>query len=303
MTRMVMHLRKCLESLVLPRLWQSLFQPGEHPRSQPSEARPRLPDSRITSGTLLQFFERQLKSTNSSFLRESIHLSTDPTSSTILENDRTYASTTYPLPSDAEEDLRLSIEHQAFTLLLDRKLTLTYLPTSTPLRILDIGTGPGDWALSTALKYPQSTVIATDLSPLIGSSATDAIPSNLSFQLDDARVLPWTFPPSTFDFVHMRGLAGAFTDSELSTIYTEIFRTLKPGGQVEIADFGALAPGGLGSSRPGSHSGLPETSGSGSFPGPRWGSPENVPSGSSSDRKSTRLNSSHSGESRMPSSA
>lgn len=39
-------------------------------------------------------------------------------------------------------------------------------PLSNPMRILDVGTGTGIWAMEMADKYPESTIIGTDLSPV-----------------------------------------------------------------------------------------------------------------------------------------
>lgn len=49
----------------------------------------------------------------------------------------------------------------------------------------------------------------------------DFIPPNCKFELDDAE-LEWTYPYSTFDFVHLRYLMGAISDSP--KLYSEAFK-------------------------------------------------------------------------------
>lgn len=58
----------------------------------------------------------------------------------------------------------MDLEHHIFLLLLDGELHLA--PVKTPQRILDLGTGTGIWAIDVADKYPEASVIGTDLSPV-----------------------------------------------------------------------------------------------------------------------------------------
>lgn len=86
------------------------------------------------------------------------------------------------MPNDEAEQTRLSITHQAFLQILDMQLTFTrILPTVT--RILDIGTGTGDWATGIAERFPKAEVIATDIAPF----QPDNVPPNVFFEVDDAR--------------------------------------------------------------------------------------------------------------------
>lgn len=47
----------------------------------------------------------------------------------------------------------------------------------------------------------------------------------------------WTYT-NPFDFIHMRGLTGAFSD--WTAIYTEARKHLRVGGSLEVADFGTI---------------------------------------------------------------
>ncbi|KAM7211956.1 secondary metabolism regulator LAE1 [Rhypophila decipiens] len=140
-----------------------------------------------------------------------------------------YRAGQYLLPNDETEQERLDIIHHVFLLTLNGQPCASISKLDNPKRILDIGTGTGIWAVEMGDLYPSAEVIGTDLSPI----QTPWVPPNVQFQIDDA-TLPWTFPPSHFDFIHARTLGGAIQDwpSVISQMYTH----LVPGGYVELAE-------------------------------------------------------------------
>ena len=121
--------------------------------------------------------------------------------------------------------------HQAYLLILDKQLTISRLPRTCE-RILDVGSGPGDWAIAMGEQFPRTRIIATDISVRAPANA----PQNVLFQLDDAST-DWTYQ-EPFDYIHMRGLSGAFTN--WTAIYAQAFRHLKENGILELADFGTI---------------------------------------------------------------
>lgn len=135
------------------------------------------------------------------------------------------------MPNDDEEQTRLAITHQAFLHILGEELTMARVSENVE-RILDIGTGTGDWAVAIGEKYPEAEIIATDISVC---QSTD-VPPNVFFEVDDARE-DWTYS-EPFDLIHMRGLTGAFGD--WAAIYAVVCKHLRPTGYFEIADFGAI---------------------------------------------------------------
>lgn len=136
------------------------------------------------------------------------------------------------MPADELEQTRLAVVHQAYLPILDGQLTLGSIPRRAE-RILDIGTSTGDWAIAIAERFPDAEVIATDITTAFQPPSA---PPNLFFELDDARD-QWTFT-DPFDFIHIRGLMGAFTD--WSHIYGEAGKHLRMGGSLEVADFGMI---------------------------------------------------------------
>ncbi|KAI9837442.1 MAG: hypothetical protein M1819_007090 [Sarea resinae] len=153
---------------------------------------------------------------------------TDSLFEVVLENGRQYCNDTYFMPNDDAELTRLNIIHQVNLLVLDGDLTKVPIVDSMR-RCLDVGTGAGDWAIEFAEQYPDIEVVGTDLSPF----QPEEVPSNLYFEVDDATE-EWTFS-EPFDFIHMRHLAGSFSD--WMTIYKEAYKNLRPGGYLEIAEF------------------------------------------------------------------
>ena len=136
------------------------------------------------------------------------------------------------MPNDEAEQTRLAIVHQAYLPALDDQLTLGLIPRSAR-RILDIGTGTGDWAIAIAERFPKAEIIATDIT---NAFQPPSAPPNVFFELDDAQN-EWAYN-EPFDFIHMRNLSGAFTD--WGAIYAEVSKNLKRGGSFEIVDRGPI---------------------------------------------------------------
>ncbi|KAI9679054.1 MAG: hypothetical protein M1829_001724 [Trizodia sp. TS-e1964] len=153
-----------------------------------------------------------------------------------IENGRRYCNDGddgYFLPNDESEQTRENIIHQVFLRLLNNSLTMHPLPPpvapTAPFRILDVGTGTGDWALAIAEAHPTSIVTGTDLSAI----QPTAIPPNVVFEVDDAEE-EWLFS-QPFDFIHIRGLSGSF--ASWPRVYEQAFKHLRPGGVLEVSDF------------------------------------------------------------------
>jgi SAM-dependent methyltransferase len=134
------------------------------------------------------------------------------------------------MPNDEAEQTRLNIVHQIYLILLNGNLTAVPISSGAP-RILDIGTGPGDWVIEMSALHPEATFIASDIGVFDAGIGHIDLP-NVFFQLDDARD-EWTYD-QPFDLVHLRGLSGAFQDWR--HIYEQAFKHLNPGGYIEVSD-------------------------------------------------------------------
>jgi len=134
------------------------------------------------------------------------------------------------MPNDEDEQTRLQILHGVFQYILGNRLTT--VPLHDPEKILDIGTGTGEWAMAMGDEFPDAEIIGTDIARIQPS----AVPENVFFEIDDAEEDGgWMWPENEFDLVHFRSMAGAFTDWR--QIYKETFKHLKPGGWIEVIDY------------------------------------------------------------------
>ena len=134
------------------------------------------------------------------------------------------------MPCDEDEQTRMEILHVVYEYVLDKRLTT--VPLSNPTKILDIGTGCGDWAMAMGDEYPEAEVIGTDIAKI----QPNAVPMNVFFEIWDAEEeYGWTYAEDTFDLIHFRTMRGAFKN--WNTIYTESYKALKPGGWIEVLDF------------------------------------------------------------------
>ena len=79
--------------------------------------------------------------------------------------------------------------------------------TPTPVKVLDLGTGTGIWAIDFADIFPSAEVIGTDLSAI----QPTLVPPNCRFEIDDAEA-EWTWPEESFDYIHNRNFVCAIRD-------------------------------------------------------------------------------------------
>lgn len=133
------------------------------------------------------------------------------------------------LPNDETEQDRLDLQHHIFKLVLDGELTYTKLPRNTQ-SVLDVGTGTGIWAIELGDSLPSATIIGVDQSPI----QPTWVPPNVSFEIDDVNK-PWLQAERSFDFIHVRTMAGSVTSWQ--KLLEEAFRALKPVGKIEFAEF------------------------------------------------------------------
>lgn len=162
-----------------------------------------------------------------------------------IENGRKYATLRddYWGPSDDQQFETMDAGHLLYLVLeSDKKNPLFRAPIDDPQHILDVGTGPGTWAIDAADKFPGAIVHGVDLFP----PPTVWVPPNCILEVDDVNE-SWTFSKQ-FDLVHLRLLLGAFTDEQWTALYGRAYAALAPGGWIEqveldvrvMADDGSL---------------------------------------------------------------
>ncbi|KAJ1556189.1 hypothetical protein HK405_005426 [Cladochytrium tenue] len=124
-----------------------------------------------------------------------------------IEEEGRERDATYFLPSDSRERTRLHVQHILFRHLFgglfhtpQTELFSDQSPATSGgdrAKILDMGCGPGSWALEMAVKYPHASVFGGD--PI--SYDHKNLPENLVFSIENV-IEGLSFPDNTFDLVY-----------------------------------------------------------------------------------------------------
>jgi SAM-dependent methyltransferase len=110
---------------------------------------------------------------------------------------------------------------------------LANLSRSSVSKVLDVGTGSGLWVLEMAAEYPTMSFTGMDVNTFQPHMIK---PQNVQFV--QANVLERTpFRERSFDYIHVRMMAGSVTMRQWPLALTELRRLLSPGGIIELMDF------------------------------------------------------------------
>jgi arsenite methyltransferase len=103
--------------------------------------------------------------------------------------------------------------------------------------VLDVGSGAGlDSLVAAQMVAPGGRVTGIDMTPEMlakaRAAADEMAADNVEFALGEAEALP--FGDEAFDVVISNGVIDLIPDKD--AVYGEIFRVLRPGGRIQIAD-------------------------------------------------------------------
>lgn len=135
----------------------------------------------------------------------------------------------YMLPRHPSEIDRLDVQHYALRAALEGNYVA---PIVNPARILDVGSGTGQWAYDLCVEFPEAFVVGLDVEP-----SKPERPSNYRFVRSNVlQGLP--FADHRFDFVHQRLMMTAVPVAEWPDVVGHLVRVTRAGGFVELAEFG-----------------------------------------------------------------
>ncbi|KAF8606426.1 S-adenosyl-L-methionine-dependent methyltransferase [Ceratobasidium sp. AG-I] len=104
-------------------------------------------------------------------------------------------------------------------------------PDGTPKRVLDLGCGGGNWAISMALEFPHAEIVGVDLAPNMSRTP----PPNCRFEFDDFN-LGLSHYHGMFDVVHARSCSNGVTSFQ--DFINDMAMCLRPGGYLLMVEGG-----------------------------------------------------------------
>ncbi|KAG1226582.1 hypothetical protein G6F67_008918 [Rhizopus microsporus] len=149
-------------------------------------------------------------------------------------------SSTYWLPKDEEEQMRLTGQHYAFKSLFEGNVLPSVTDTldfQKGINILDVGCGSGVWIMDMVQEYPNCTYHGCDIVNILYKNVDVE-----QFTFSKGNVIKGLpYEDNTFDFVHMRFFVLALREDEWPMAIKELIRVTKPGGMVQISEIGFKA--------------------------------------------------------------
>ncbi len=106
-------------------------------------------------------------------------------------------------------------------------------------RVLDLGCGTATLTILIKRTYPEVEIIGIDIDPKILAIARSKVQkAGVDIKLDQGSAFELPYPDNSFDHVVSSLVIHHLTHGNKARTFREIFRVLKPGGELHAADFG-----------------------------------------------------------------
>jgi ubiquinone/menaquinone biosynthesis C-methylase UbiE len=106
-------------------------------------------------------------------------------------------------------------------------------------KILDVGSGTGTMSILIKQAYPAAEVVGLDADPhILEIARSKARTSGLDIQFDQGMSFDLPYPRESFDVVLTSMMLHHLTKNDKVSTAKEMYRVLRPGGQLFGADFG-----------------------------------------------------------------
>ncbi|KAI9315550.1 S-adenosyl-L-methionine-dependent methyltransferase [Dichotomocladium elegans] len=139
------------------------------------------------------------------------------------------------LSQGIEEQDRMVTQHYILRAAFDGDFSAPVRPLLENKRavVLDVGCGPGTWAMEMATVFPDSSFIGIDISE---NYPRDIKPKNCSFYTLDIMMERLPLPDNSVDYIFQRDLNWDMPAHKWPQLMREYLRILKPGGWIECIE-------------------------------------------------------------------
>jgi len=125
-----------------------------------------------------------------------------------------------------------------------RKQLLDQANLHPSYRVLDLGCGTGTLAVQMKQHYPQVQIVGLDPDPdALKRARCKADEASVSIQFDQGFADALPYDDASFDRVFSSFMFHHLQSSVKQGMLREVHRVLKPGGRLELLDFGGPEPG------------------------------------------------------------
>jgi ubiquinone/menaquinone biosynthesis C-methylase UbiE len=106
-------------------------------------------------------------------------------------------------------------------------------------RVLDLGCGTATLTILIKRTYPEVEIIGLDIDPkILDIAKSKAKRAGMDIKLDQGSAFELPYPNNSFDRVVSSLVIHHLTRENKARTFREVFRVLKPGGELHAADFG-----------------------------------------------------------------